>query len=111
MTNTKKTICFLSILALFIGGAYGCIKFKEHIHKRETGVYFLERSKKLEEYGNRAAKLTELQQEIDELQAVIHDPASSESDVREAKSRIEEIVEILNDEYDAGIDIETIDLW
>lgn len=111
MTNIKKIICLLSILTIFIGGAYGYKKYAEYIHKRETGVYFLEQSKEIQEYGNRVEELTKFQQEIDELQAIIHDPTSTKSDIRKAKSRIKEIVEILKDKYDAEIDVETIDLW
>ncbi len=97
-------------IAVTAGAIYTYKKAAEHIRNQETGVYFLEQSKKVEEYGNKVSELTSLQKEIKDLQLIIKNPESSQAEIDGAKTRIQEIVEMLNKEYDLKINADTDNL-
>lgn len=90
-------------VAVAAGAVYTYKKAAEHIQKQETGVYFLEQSKKIQEYGDNVSKLTALQKELEDLQLVIKTPESSQEEIDTAKARIQEIIDMLNEEYNLKI--------
>ena len=62
-----------------------------------------ESAEEIRKYSDELVKLNKLSKEVEDLRLVIESPASSQQDVENAKSRIEEIAELLNQEYNLNI--------
>lgn len=88
-------------------GAYAA---KRHFDKLETGEYLVEDAEKIKEYADNITELNGLRAEVNSLELVITSPESSQAEIEAAKQRLQEIADLVNQEYHLNISANTDEL-
>ncbi|MFQ7292619.1 MAG: phage tail tape measure protein, partial [Monoglobales bacterium] len=99
------------IIALGAGLAYGITKYKEYQNaQRNWGDGAEEAAEKAHEAIEKVQEISGLQREMWDLRQIINNPDSTPEQLEAAKARIEEIAQLLAQEYNLTINVNTSDL-
>ena len=121
--NTLKTAKFLAPIAsiapqaviataAIVGIGYAVKKTYDNWHdsKYHWGEGMDESAAKLKEAADEYTKYSDLSQEVSDLRLVIETPESTDAEIESAKKRLQEIADILNQEYNLKINADSPEL-
>lgn len=86
------------------------IATKKHLDKVKTGEYLSSDLQKIKEHSDKIIELNKLRSEVDNLKLVIETPSSTKEQIDAAKQRLQEIADLVNQEYDLNIKADTKEL-
>lgn len=112
LAGLSSVLAPAGIFAAGVGvvGALGYGLYKAYVHSREFGTSMNKTADSLMMHTDRMEELSSLHNELGELNLVIKSDSSSTEMVETAKTRIEEIKDLLAEKYDLNINCDTSQL-